>query len=178
MNYLESDKYYLAPFKAADITNKYIGWLNNPSINQFLECRFVNQTPQSVGDYVNSFSGCDDKFIWGIYVKDNNAHIGTVTLHSISLLHRSAEIGLMIGDSEFWGLGAAEESFIIVISFAFNVINLRKVTTGTYSVNTGINFTLKKLNFSREGVLREAFFFNGQFIDGWRWGLLESEWDN
>ena len=53
---------------------------------------------------------------------------------------------------------------------------MNRVAGGSYSSNLGMNFTYKRLGFKREGVMRLAVFDGEKMIDGWRWGLLNSEW--
>ena len=47
--------YSLRPFTLDNITDEYIGWLNDPIVNKFLDVRRVNQTMETVTEYINSF---------------------------------------------------------------------------------------------------------------------------
>ena len=39
-----------------------------------------------------------------------------------------------------------------------------------------MNFTLKRLGFTREGVMRKSLLEGDKYVDGWRWGILSGEW--
>jgi RimJ/RimL family protein N-acetyltransferase len=84
----------------------------------------------------------------------------------------------MIGNTLHWGKSASYGAMYAVINYAFNTLNLRKIYGGTYANNAGMNFTLKRLGFSLEGKLREAYYTEKNiYADGYRWGLLKKEWE-
>ena len=174
---LVGSKFSLIPFKEEHISDRYISWLNDPEINRFLEVRFVRQTYQTVLAYVRSFYEDTDKYMWGIYPNGIIDPIGTATLYDINHHHGRGELGLMIGEKEYWGKGASTEATELITRFAFETLGLRRLTGGTYALNHGMNFTFKRLGFSLEGKLRQACLVSpGNYVDGYRWGLLAEEW--
>ena len=65
-----------------------------------------------------------------------------------------------------------------MLDFAFDTLKLNRITGGSYSTNLGMNFTFKRLGFTREGVMRKGFLEGGKYIDGYRWVILSGEWKN
>jgi [ribosomal protein S5]-alanine N-acetyltransferase len=169
--------YSLSPLTQDDITEEYILWLNDPIINKFLEVRHVYQTIETVTEYINEFYKDHERYIWGIYSIGNRL-IGTVNLQGIDRNHNVAELGIMIGNKDFWGKSASEEAISLVLDFAFDTLELYRITGGTYSTNIGMIFTYKRLGFTREGVMRKCFLEGDKYIDGYRWGILADEWKN
>lgn len=176
-NILTGNSYKLIPFNKNDLTQDYINWLNDPIVTKFLEIRHEQQSLSKINDYIDQFYKDYEAYIWGIYTQEDLL-IGTVNLNSINRNHNTAELGLMIGNIDYWGKLASEEAISLVIDFAFNQLNLNKVTGGSYSTNLGMNFTYKKLGFTREGVMRKSFFMDQKYIDGFRWGILSQEWED
>jgi len=175
-NTIKGKKYNLTPFTVKDISEEYISWLNNPNVNKFLEVRHCKQTLKTATEYVTGFYETREKYIWGIYTLEDKL-IGTISLYDIDYFHKVAELGMMIGDTNYWGKSASDESLGLVINFAFSNLGLNRVIGGSYSTNMGMNFTYKKLGFSLEGVLRKNFLsINEEYVDGYRWGLLAEEW--
>ena len=159
------------------MVDRYVRWLNDPMVNRFLEARFEPQTRQSVVAYVLSYYGAAEKYIWGIYETGNHQILGTATLSSINRRHGSAEIGLLVGERDYWGKGASDEALEMVIGFAFDDLGLRRLTGGTYAPNQGMNFTFMRYGFRREGTLQEACLLeDGVYVDVYRWGLLSKDW--
>lgn len=174
---LKGGRFTLRPFTEEDISDRYIGWLNDPEVNRFLEVRFVRQTYETALEFVRSFYGEVEKYMWGIYPNDAAGPIGTTTLHEIRRNHGTGEIGLMIGEAEYWGKGASNEAKELVLEFAFETLGLRRATGGCYASNHGMNFTFKRLGFTFEGKQRAAWYVSpGTYVDGFRWGILADEW--
>ena len=169
--------YSLSQLTQSDITEEYIAWLNDPIVNKFLEVRHVHQTLETVTEYINDFYKDNEKYIWGIYSKEDRL-IGTVNLQDINRYHNVAELGLMIGNLDYWGKSASEDAIRLVLDFAFDTLELNRVTGGTYSTNIGMIFTYKRLGFTREGVMRKSLLEGDKYIDGYRWGILSDEWKN
>lgn len=174
---LKGALFTLRAFTEQDISDRYIGWLNDPEVNRFLDVRFVHQTYETVLEFVRAFHGDVEKYMWGIYPNHSSEPVGTITLYNINRNHGTGGIGLMIGESEYQGKGASTEAMGLLLEFAFETLGLRRATGGSYSLNHGVNFTLKRLGFSLEGNLRKALLTSpGTYTDEFRWGILADEW--
>jgi len=173
---LAGSDYRLVPFTESLITEQYLGWLNNPEINRFLEVRHATQTEASARVFLRSFDARRGCYLWCIESRAPRAAIGTATLQANGD-GDTAELGIMIGEKEYWGRGAAAEALDLAIQFGFSHLNLRKLTAGSYSVNMPMNFTLRRLGLTREGTIRRAFALDGEdFADEFRWGVFPDEW--
>ena len=174
---LKGGRFTLKPFTEKDISDRYIGWLNDPEVNRFLEVRFVHQTHETVLEFVRSFYGDSEKYIWEIYPNDSAEPVGTTTLYDIKRNHGTGEIGLMIGEMEYRGKGASNEAMELVLEFAFVTLKLRRATGGSISLNHSMNFTFKRLGFTCEGKQRAAWYVSPEtYVDGFRWSILADEW--
>src|SRR5205814_2669717 len=97
--------------------------------------------------------------------KDNDQHIGNIKLGPIHWIHRYAEIGLLIGEKSCWGQGYASEAIRLVTTYAFERLNLHKVTAGCYATNVGSVRAFEKAGFVREGVRPRHCFCEGTYVD-------------
>jgi len=166
----------LRPFTVADISVRYLSWLVDPEVTRFLEIRHAVQTRETATAFVSAFAGPVEKYMWGIENRETGL-IGTTTLYDINRVHGLSELGLLIGDKEFWGHGVSAETVNLVAGFAFDTLNLRRLSGGSYARNHGMNFTYRRLGFTLEGKQRKAFTVApGEFVDGFRWGLSAEEW--
>lgn len=173
---LSNERFRLAPFTEDSIGERYLGWLNDPEITRFLEIRYEPQTREMALAFVRSFAGSAEKYIWGIHAVTDGSLIGTATLHTINRHHGSAELGILIGEKAYWGGTTALDVLSLMIDFGFGPAGLRRLMAGTYARHWGMNLIYKKLGFTLEGTLRLAFPLGEQFVDGYRWGLLATEW--
>src|SRR5713101_8201220 len=89
---LEDNRFRLTPFREDDITDRYLAMLNDPKINRFLEVRWVPQTRETATAFVKAFYKAEEKYIWGIAVRENKLFIGTATLFQINRHNGSAEL--------------------------------------------------------------------------------------
>lgn len=176
---LEGPGVFLEPIKLQDVNQEYVSWLNNPSVNRYLEIRFFPQTEKTVFEYVSSFINTDGKYMWAVREKINSAMLGTITLIT-NTVHLTGGIGTMIGNQNAWGTLASKNMCPLVIEFAFNTLKLRRIVAHNMAANRQSNFMLQNLGFKLEGVLRKEYRLSMEediFVDGFNFALLKEEWD-
>ena len=124
-----------------DISTSYVSWLNDPEVNRFLESRFSVQTAESVLAFVNKCNQNSDVVLLGIFINVNDCndsmHIGNVKIGPIQINHGTAEVGILIGDKNYWGKGLGEKVITAVCQIAKINLGIRKLTAGCYGKNIG-----------------------------------------
>ena len=155
-----------------DVTQSYVDWLNDDEVNRFLESRFQQQSLESVRSFVAAAGVNPDELLLGIFTKDNARHIGNIKLGPINRTHRRAELGIMIGDKNYWGQGVATEAVGLVTDYAFRELNLNKVEAGCYQSNGGSRRAFLKAGFRVEGYIHCQFINRGRTEDGFRLGCV------
>lgn len=154
---IESDALCLFELDGSADIEAYVSWLNDSVTTQYLECRFQQPfTVEGVKAYVNEIKAKSSVMLFGILFKEENCHIGNIKLE-INQHHSSAEVGIMIGNPHFRGLGLGYDALSLVVTFAFNVLNLEKITAGCYSVNLASRAIFEKAGFRVEGCLRSEY---------------------
>jgi RimJ/RimL family protein N-acetyltransferase len=132
----------LCEFTKFHINNEYIGWLNDPQVVKFSNQRFIHHDFGSCSAYHQSFKGSKNLFL-AIHLKDNNKFIGTMTVYFSSSC-MVADLGLMIGNTSYWGKGIGQEVWQIVMTYMLKIKKIPKVTGGTLSCNLGMINIMKK----------------------------------
>jgi len=74
------------------------------------------------------------------------------------------------------GHGYATEAARAVLQWAFDTLDLNRVQAETDTRNVASARVLEKLDFMREGTLREDCIVNGEVSDSWVYGLLRRRW--
>ena len=172
---LAGKKLILRPFEPSDLSEEYLGWLNDPEVTRYLGVGREPATLESVRRYVARFKDSETDLLFAIVDRQTEKHIGNVTLNHIHRVDKTADTGLMIGDKAFWGRGVAFEAWVLLIEHAFSKMGLRKIIAGAVAGNGASLSVLKRLGFREEGVLREEFFLDGNYLDTVRLGLLQHE---
>lgn len=176
---LDGEVVCLEPIGVGDVSDEYVGWLNDPAVNRYLEVRHTKQTVESTAAYIRSFYEGVEKYMWAVRAGDNGKMIGTATLQSFDQHNRSAGIGMLIGDRDYWGTGAARETLDLVLHYAFVTCHLHRILCHNMSTNIQSNFMLQRAGFTREGIARKAFHIgNDEYVDGFDFSLLVEEWQH
>jgi [ribosomal protein S5]-alanine N-acetyltransferase len=162
---IKSEKLILRKLTIDDISETYVRWLNNKTVNKYLESRFYKHSLRSTEDFVNAAIQDNSTYLFGIFTKDMK-HIGNIKLDSINYFHKHAVIGLMIGDESSWGKGFASHSISLLSEFGFKSLKLEKIQAQCYESNIG-----SKKAFINAGYEIEGFFKNHVNLEGSREGV-------
>jgi [ribosomal protein S5]-alanine N-acetyltransferase len=173
--YLEGENIYLREVRFTDVNDEYYAWLNDPSINQYLETRFFPRSFQNIEQFVKQMDGKSDEVFFAICWKENHKHIGNIKLGPINWIHRFGDISLLIGNKDYWGKGIATEAIKLVTDFGFNQLNLHKIKAGCYADNIGSKKAFLKVGFQVEGTLKQHFYSNGVYQDAFLLGIVKNE---
>ena len=154
---LTGERVVLRRLEVSDVTDRYVEWMNDPEVTQFLESRFVTQTRDSVSDFVASALATPDLEFFAIVDRATQTHVGNIKLGPIDRNHMTADVGLMIGERVFWGKGYGTQAISLITQYAFDELGLCKVTAGAYSNNLGSIRAFEKAGWQVEGTRPNAF---------------------
>jgi len=173
--FLEGKRVYLRKIRVDDVNEAYFRWMNDSTVNQFLESRFYPHSLETLKDYVSGKVNDENNAFFAIILKEDDRHIGNIKLGPINTIHRFADIGILIGEKDCWGKGYATEAIHLIVKYAFDKLNLNKVTAGCYAPNKGAIEAFKKANFSQEGIRKNHCYYNGKYVDDILLGLVRSK---
>jgi len=175
--FLRGEKIDLRELDTRDVDGNYIQWINNQEITQYLETGFFPTSVESGVEYVEKMAGNDDVLFLAIVDKQSREHIGNIKLGPIDWIHRRAEIGILIGEKDFWGQGIATEAIRLLAEHAFRRLNLHKLTAGCHNENVGSKKAFKKVGFTEEGRRVNHVHCDGEYVDVTELGLLRTEFE-
>lgn len=89
---------------------------------------------------------------------------------------RHAELGIGIGDRDYWGRGYGREAIGLLLDYGFNYWNLHRIHLTTNSSNLRAIRCYLACGFVEEGRLREHEWQNGHYVDTVHMGILRTEW--
>jgi RimJ/RimL family protein N-acetyltransferase/methionyl-tRNA formyltransferase len=152
---LTKDKVSLRRLTAQDVSLEYVGWLNNPKVNRYLECRHTKHSIESTKKYVSDLcSDSSNQLLLGIFLSCDGKQIGTIKIGPINWKHRHASVGLMIGEMEVWGMGYGTESIRLITAYALGDLGLDSLNAGCYAENTGSYKSFLKAGWEVTGCLK------------------------
>ena len=115
--------------------------------------------------FVRARAGDRNNVFLAIVAREGDRHIGNIKLGPIDWLHRTGDIGILIGERDCWGKGYAAEAIALLAEYAFGTLNLHKLTASCYEPNQGSTRAFTKAGFEIEGVRKQQFFCEGRYVD-------------
>lgn len=116
-----------------------------------------------------------DVVIFGIRELATGRLIGSCQLLAINLMHRKAELQIRIGEMDAQDRGYGKEAVRLLVDFAFRDLNLHRVELTVFDGNDRALKTYLAAGFVREGVLRQAAYIDGRYVDLIVMGLVRDE---
>ena len=114
-------------------------------------------TPEGIEAVYERFSKAGpDHTGFAIYERATMRPIGTVGLVHINATHRTAELGIGIGEHDCWGNGYGTEATRLVLDYAFTMLGLHNVMLRVFSYNERAIRAYERAGFREIGRRREA----------------------
>lgn len=152
-------------------------WINDREVTQYIMMRYPQSLPFEK-DWATNVSKAnnfeDSRFI--IETLDG-VQIGITGLHHGRPEDRHSELGIMIGEKDYWSQGYGTDAVLTLLRFAFYQMNLNKVTLGVFDTNPRARAVYDKLGFIEEGRSREEYFQDGRYLDVIRMSVLRHEFE-
>lgn len=165
-HFVEGAQIYLRDVTPDDVSDRYCAWLNDPDVNRYLETRFEPQTRDRILAYVDAQNNALDTVFLAIVRRVDHLHVGNLRIGALDPLHRTATLALVIGEKAAWGTGIGTEAIELATQYAFEHLDLRKLTARCYATNLGSIRAFEKAGWTREGIQRRQFMCDGVEIDG------------
>lgn len=103
--------------------------------------------------------------------------VGRMGIHHISRQNKVGEIGYWLANG-LQGRGIITKCCKALIDHGFTVLDLNRIEIKCGVGNTKSMAIPEKLKFKQEGILRQAEWLNGKFIDLYLYAMLKEEWMN
>lgn len=113
---------------------------------------------------------------FGIYDQKSSKLIGDIGIGLIDPKNKHAEIGMTIGDKNYWNKGYGTDLVKTILKFCFQELGLNKVYLDVWEENKRAIGCYSKCGFKKDGVLREHVFKDGLYHHKWVMSILKSEW--
>lgn len=114
---------------------------------------------------------------WVIFQKKTGKPVGIANLVEIQFAHRRAEFQIGLPDPSHHVSGIGLEATLLVLEYAFNHVDLNKLTTIVYGDNTPSQKNTLALGFVQESYLREHLIdsMSGKFVDLFGNGMTQRD---
>ncbi len=121
-----------------------------------------------------------DRISYNKAIVDNTTDklIGYAGITRINNLNSSGEYFIFIGDKTYHGIGIGTFVTKEIVKLGFEELNLNRIMLTVSEKNVGAIKAYTKADFKIEGVMKQAFFRDGQYHDKVIMAILREEWIN
>jgi len=114
------------------------------------------------------------KLVLGIVNSESMLHIGNVSLQRLDWINRSAELAIVIGETDAWGKGYGVKACKAMLYHGFMKLGFHRIWSGTSETNLGMLHVFDRIGMAKEGAFKEGMFLNGAFRDVLSYGMTTS----
>lgn len=157
---------YFRAFEPEDANSFYI-WQNDDQTNALTVGLNRKKSRADVQAWVDSKITHNPFCVyWAICSKETNQIIGYTCLTEIHYINSSANFGaIVIGDKDYRDGFAWMETYLFVMEYAFDSLNLNRLYGYSLLGHKTSNYAEDLFFLQREGLLRQAAYKNGRYYD-------------
>lgn len=133
-------------------------------------------TLEQIQRYLENALKADDRAGFMILDAETNERVGEIVLMDIDPDNRNAVLRIALFGTEQFGKGYGTEALRLVVAHGFEHYGLHRIGLDVFAYNDRAIYVYEKVGFRREGVQRDALFYNGAFHDSIMMAILEDEW--
>jgi len=116
------------------------------------------------------------RFNFSIRALADDRLIGFIGLYLPFTHGCDAWVGIGIGERDYWGKGYGTDAMRVILRYAFNELNLHRVSLALHEYNTRAYRSYEKAGFRSEGCVKQDQIREGKRTDTLFMGILRSEW--
>jgi RimJ/RimL family protein N-acetyltransferase len=175
----EGDQVRFAAFDADKDAETFSKWTHDPDYMHLTE--FEPARPLAPFHVKKKFEEMEKEagrefYYFVIRTKEDDRAIGFAHIRWVEWNHGNAHFNMGIGSPDDRRKGYGSESLQMLLRYAFEELNLYRLTVHTMSYNTGAQRFLEKHGFQCEVRRREAIYRDGRYWDALTYGILAEEW--
>ena len=173
---LVGDNVYLSPISLDDV-EEYTEMVNNIEVSIGLGCVVYTNIMdfESEKELLNSIK---KEKIFAVRLLENDELLGNAGFKSVGEIHRTAEMGIMLGNPKYQRKGYGMEAINLLLDYGFSFLNLRNISLNVFEYNEVAYNLYKKIGFKEAGRLRKAVEILGKTYDVIIMDMLKEEFQS
>ena len=175
--FIAGDGMHLRALRAGDLDGPWHTWLNDAEVTYFQDKGYFPSSREQQAEYFRRVSTSGTDLVLAIVDAASGRHVGNVGLHEITPIHRTAVLGIVIGEKEFWGRGFGRQAWALMTRHGFAVLNLNKIAASIMVGNERSLKAARASGYEVEGTQREQIYKDGAYRDMTLVGLTRAAWD-
>ena len=171
--FIKGNGIFLRELRQLDLNGPWYSWLNDSEVTVFQNKGIFPNSIEKQTQYFESLINNNHDIVLAIIEEDTNKHIGCVGLHKIDWVHRSAELGIVIGDRDVWGKKYGKQAWSLITDYGFNVLNLHRIFAVIIEGNIASQKSAESAGFILEGKFKDYLFKGGKYINAFYYSKIK-----
>ena len=109
-------------------------------------------------------------------IEADDKYIGSCELRHLNNRYGVIELGIGIGDRDYWGKGYGREAIGLLLHYAFHYLGVRRIELTTHAKNERAIRCYLACGFVEEGRPRKVVWIEGEYVDLVNMAILREEW--
>jgi RimJ/RimL family protein N-acetyltransferase len=174
---LVGQKCYLSPCAMGD-AERWAVWDNDLAValplgDEAYTLTTLESTRQSLDEIGRSHG-----HIFSIVDLATDRLLGRCLLFNMDPVNRSAMVGIVIGEKEYWNQGYGQDAMRLLLDYGFNLLNLNSIMLGVFAFNERAIASYRKVGFKEIGRRRQARIVAGRKYDVVLMDILAEEFES
>lgn len=154
-------------------------WINDPDVNTWMLSGHIPVSATSEAAFYDSVerrAAERSAFLFEIHANDDGRYLGNCGLEDIDLIHRHAEVGIVIGEVVEQNKGFGRDAIRVLLRFGFETLGLHSIEIYHMVGNQRGAHLYGSIGFKEAGIRRQHVFLNGEWVDEAMLDMLADEW--
>ena len=148
-------------------------WRNDPDVARYMYTTH-EISPDEHARWFERLLVDDSRVAWTVLM--DGEPVGAAFISGIDRENRRAEWAFYLADPRTRGRGVGSAVEVLVLDHAFDVLGLHKLTCEVLSFNQPVVAMHQKFGFQPQGVLREHYLRDGEWVDVHQLAMWADDW--
>ncbi len=171
---LTGEKVKIRSLTRADIP-MLVTWKNDPEIADLVRGGPINTTLEAENRRYDR--GLDEHNTIRLIIETSwGKPIGFISLSDIDKDNHKAQLGMLIGEKEYWDRGYGSDSLVTLLDHLFFKQGFNRIGLEVFAYNLRAKRLYEKTGFEVEGIQRQGLCRNGRYYDIFLMGILKESY--
>ena len=161
--FIDDNKFYFRELREDDLQGNWYQWFNDSEVTLYQNKKIFPNSFEKQKEYYDYLLTSKEDVVFAIIDRESNNHIGNVGLHHIDWIHRSAELGIVIGEKEYYGKKYGKKAWELITDYGFNNLNLHRIYALIMDKNIASKKCAEASGFKLQGTIDDYFYKNGKY---------------
>ena len=174
---IKTDNFTITPITSKNIPSEYLQWINDRETTRWIsrsydEHKYRKIDMEQLKKYVESHDNINT-FLFGIYA--DGKIIGTHACR-YNPENKTATIGVMIGDRNYWGKCVPLETRTALLDWCFEKYDAIEIYGGSVSKNFPSIYNFNRQKWTVKGISKNFRIIDGKSVDFIHYVMTRDNW--